>query len=345
MYRLVLASGCGLVILASLGAYAGVLNAGSPTVENGLLTVPILLQSGTDGVAALDFRLQFDPAVFRPVSAIAGLAAQQANKIVTANMPADGEYIVVMMGLNQTTLQTGEVARVLFEQVAHPEAGQSRIEIIEPTLATQDGAEIPVSAQGVTVRFSGQNQDDAANEAKDVTDEAETLEPSDASSGGQVETSTGESIAPRESIEWMAGLFEDQEAIRERIAVKQATGSDGQDNSPKGDIISSLARTLPQDSDTVPADTDGGGTSPVTQGEPLGQTSGVDTPGETILTEATAGQVTIESSGERGTEVATNEPGSSVSEPAHAPNRIVRLVLAAAAGLVLIGAGFYKLRK
>ena len=91
----------GLVLLRT--GYAGTLEFGRPTVEGEQYTIPVVLRGGDGRVAALDFRLRYDPVVFQPVSTATGPAARQSDKVVTANTAAPGEYVVVMMGLNQNT--------------------------------------------------------------------------------------------------------------------------------------------------------------------------------------------------------------------------------------------------
>lgn len=347
MYRIVLASGCGLVILASLGAYAGVLNVGNPTVEDNLYTVPILLNSGPDSVAALDFRLQYDPAVFRPVSAMAGLAAQQANKIVTANMPVEGEYIVVMMGLNQTTLETGEVARVFFERLTSPDAGQSRIEIIEPTLATLEGTEIPVSANGLTVRFAGRDLENDSDASKERPAESESPATGNDPSGGQLPDGSAGDTVTRESGDWMAGFFDDPEAVRDRIAAKQAAAPDELEGGAAAQVQWPVAMPPPDESGAVSSGTDGNAKTTADENDGVGNASGAQAPGETILREASSGPVTIELSGERGSEDAADAPASPAADTKapRVPSRIVWLMVAVAAGIALVLLGLTKLRK
>ncbi|HOH50810.1 MAG TPA: cohesin domain-containing protein, partial [Candidatus Hydrogenedentes bacterium] len=67
--------------------------------------MPLLLSGGENQVAALDFHLVFDPAVFEPVAVEPGPAALRADKMVTANAAEPGRYIVVVLGLNQTPLE------------------------------------------------------------------------------------------------------------------------------------------------------------------------------------------------------------------------------------------------
>ncbi len=134
--------------LVARAGYPGSLEIGKPTVEGERYTIPVVLSGGDDRVAALDFRLRYGPAVFQPGSAATGTAAHQSNKIVTANMATPGEYIVVMMGPNQNTLDRGEVARIVMQRVGEPRSGSSDLTIADPTLATWEGIELP--AQGMT---------------------------------------------------------------------------------------------------------------------------------------------------------------------------------------------------
>lgn len=105
--------------------------------------IPVVLSGGADGVAALDFRVSYDPTVFEPIDIVAGAAATAAQKQVTGNAPSPGEYIVVMMGLNQTTVSQGEIAQLVLRQIGHPEEGVSRLTVLDTTLATWDGTELP----------------------------------------------------------------------------------------------------------------------------------------------------------------------------------------------------------
>lgn len=131
-------------------AQAGSIQLGAPTVESGVYELPITLSGGNGQVSAMDFRIQYDPAVFRPVTVAAGPMALQANKQVIGNGPTPGEYVVIMHGINQNTVGNGDVATVRFERIDGGE-GASRLDIVEPTLAGIDGDELPVSSSGRTV--------------------------------------------------------------------------------------------------------------------------------------------------------------------------------------------------
>jgi len=140
----------GLLVLSfSAAIYAGTLTPGKPIVESDHYEVPINLRGAGDGVAALDFSLAYDPAVFQPVSISPGAAATAAGKLVTANLPEPGKYIVVMMGFNQTSVTNGEIARIALKRVGDASQGETRLAVNDPTLSTLEGVAVPVEG-GVT---------------------------------------------------------------------------------------------------------------------------------------------------------------------------------------------------
>ncbi len=136
-------------------AYAGSIQIGAPTVESNRYALPITLSGGGDQVSAMDFRVEYDPAVFRPVSIAPGPMALQANKQVIGNAPAPGEYVVIMHGINRNTVGNGEVAKVVFERIDGSDVA-SRLSIASPTLSDAEGSELPVSGGGRSV---GRNDD------------------------------------------------------------------------------------------------------------------------------------------------------------------------------------------
>lgn len=136
-----------------LPAVAGSLSLGTPVVQNNQYTFPVNLQGEGEGVAALDFRLAYDPAVFAPVSAQTGNSAATAQKQVSSNVAEPGEFIVVMMGFNQNVVQPGTVVQVVMEKIGEPANGQSELAISEPTMATNEGVEIDSIGHTSVVKF------------------------------------------------------------------------------------------------------------------------------------------------------------------------------------------------
>jgi hypothetical protein len=133
-----------LALTVSVGTYAtGTLQISSPKVEGNQVTIPVMLGGNVGtGISALDFRLTYNPEVLRPVSAGAGSAAASADKRVMANISAPGEYIVVMMGMNQTTCTTGEVAKIVMERVTEAPGNEWNLGIKRQTLSSLDGTVI-----------------------------------------------------------------------------------------------------------------------------------------------------------------------------------------------------------
>lgn len=150
---------------AATAACGGTLALAPPAVAGTQYTFPVELRGAGGQVSALDFRVQFDPQVFQPVSANLGPAALAANKMISSNYAAPGEYVVVMMGLNQAALPAGQVATVVMQRVAAEATGSTRLDIVDPTLATPDGAELPVSGTGVSVKLG--DGDDTTAEGED----------------------------------------------------------------------------------------------------------------------------------------------------------------------------------
>lgn len=161
----------GALALLALPALASTLRLGEPAIQGNQYTFPVYLQGDNPGVAALDFRLAYDPAVFSPVSAQAGPSAAGAQKQVSSNVAAPGEMIVVMMGFNQNTVSGGQVAEIVLQRVQNPSSGSSVLRINEPTMATAEGEAITSRGLARTVRFdeSKESRDDRAGRETENT--------------------------------------------------------------------------------------------------------------------------------------------------------------------------------
>lgn len=132
--------------------HAGTLSLGQPGIQENQYLFPVALAGADAQVSALDFRLQFDPRVFVPVSVSAGPSALAANKMVSANNAAPGQFVVVMMGLNQSTIPGGVVASVLFQRTGDGDGAlATTVGISDLTLAGPDGNELSASGSSVSV--------------------------------------------------------------------------------------------------------------------------------------------------------------------------------------------------
>lgn len=140
-----------MIVIPGVVQAQGTLRIGDPKIESNQVIIPVLLSGnlGT-GVAAMDFRVNYDPNVLRPVSADVGSAASDAGKRVMANEPAAGEYVVVMMGMNQATFSSGEVARIVMERTPGAEPNQWKLALSNPTLSGTDGSTIASSVAPYT---------------------------------------------------------------------------------------------------------------------------------------------------------------------------------------------------
>jgi hypothetical protein len=164
------------LLLPALPSPAGTLSIGRPVIQNNQYTFPVNLQGNAEGVAALDFRLAYDPAVFSPVSAQIGTSGATAQKQVSSNVAEPGEFIVVMMGFNQNVVEPGTVVQVVLEKIGEPADGQSELLINEPTMATYEGVEIDSSGQARVVKFGEENAEDEVAEESPATEPDKNVE-------------------------------------------------------------------------------------------------------------------------------------------------------------------------
>jgi hypothetical protein len=119
----------------------GTLQIGDVKVEQDQVVIPVVLGgdvggSGTAGVASMNFRLRYNADMLTPMSISAGSSASGAQKQVMGSAK-DGEYIVVMMGMNQTVCGAGEVARIVMKGSGSSNAWD--LSIADPCLSTPDG--------------------------------------------------------------------------------------------------------------------------------------------------------------------------------------------------------------
>lgn len=160
-----------IILAAPQSLAVGSLGIGDVTVEDSLLIIPIVLGGDvSQGVSGLNFSLSYDPKVLEPVAAAPGAAALQANKDVQMNVPSPGELTVVVIGLNQTVFQLGEVARVTMRRVGNPEGGIVGLGLANPSLATRDGTEFEartVPFKGFRLGASGSSGDDPSRDRSD----------------------------------------------------------------------------------------------------------------------------------------------------------------------------------
>lgn len=154
-------------MLLAIQAMAGTLSLGKPTVESDRYVFPVMYRGEAGEVAALDFRIDFDPAVFQPMSAEAGAAALAAGKQVSANAVEPGQLVVLMMGANRNTVAEGPIAYVAMRQIADPEDGVTRLTVSDTTFATSEGVEVPSRGSTRAVRMGETDNAESAPEPEE----------------------------------------------------------------------------------------------------------------------------------------------------------------------------------
>ncbi len=147
MDRVLLALGTVLFIQTRIFATV-TLQTGPVTVNDNQVSMPIVLAGDTVGqVSALNFKLNFNPDALQAVSVRPGIAATSADKRVMANISASGTYTVVLIGMNQTTCRSGEIAEVVFERLKGAPSSSWALGISELTLSSPDGT--PIEGEAV----------------------------------------------------------------------------------------------------------------------------------------------------------------------------------------------------
>jgi len=235
----------------------GTLGIGDVIVENNQVIVPVVLGGDVGpGVSSLNFRLQYNPAVLQPIMASAGDAAAGAEKQVLASAK-QGEYIVVMMGMNQKTCSSGEVARIVLQQTGQTESSAWALGIANPTLSSSEGHVIDSEA----LPYTGADDDDSENEGekpeptkpnKPEKPSTPTVKPSgptgvDATAGEMAAAnvtpaaragSIGEGVV--RGVERMAGALADASMVRASIDSPASADDPGK---PEASSPSEAART------------------------------------------------------------------------------------------------------
>lgn len=167
-------------------ANAGELAVGGVSFKGTTVNVPILLKGdvGT-GVATMDFTFTYDPTVFEPVGVTAGEAASAADKGVQYNLLEPGQCKVVMMGLNQTVVPSGEVAMLRLRRLTES-AGSTELAISDPTFSDPNAAAIPSKGTTETIELTGGTTPPGETDPEPDPNETpgETTDPDDSADPG-----------------------------------------------------------------------------------------------------------------------------------------------------------------
>ncbi len=140
----------------------GILAVGPPKVDGNNVTVPVFLEGQLDsGVAALDFTFRYDPAVLAPGGVRAGDVTLAAEKDIQYNMVSPGKYVVMMFGLNQTTVQNGKVVDITMRKLTADSAKETSVSVDGTTLASLEGKTIASRGSSATVKLEVTPPDDS----------------------------------------------------------------------------------------------------------------------------------------------------------------------------------------
>ena len=144
-----------MLVTEAVGAVS-TLSIGDLKVEGNQVEIPIVLGGNVGGgVSAMDFHLNYNPEALQPVSASAGGMAALADKRVMANVGAPGEYVVVMMGMNQAACAPGELAKVVMQRTGGSSESNWGLGITGQTLSASNGAVMESQALPFTFHSNG----------------------------------------------------------------------------------------------------------------------------------------------------------------------------------------------
>ncbi len=126
---------------AELKIGSGLLNAGSPAA------VEITLDAAGETIAALQFDVEYDPAVLQ-VSLEAGSAAVDAVKGVQSASIGSGRLRAVILGNNQNSMANGTVAVLKVTLTGKADPGRSYpIRLTAPSGATGTGKAVTIAGR------------------------------------------------------------------------------------------------------------------------------------------------------------------------------------------------------
>lgn len=188
------------VISAALPAFAGRLEFGDPQVEGDKVTIPVMLTGDLGpGVSSIDFSMRYDAAALTPVNAGAGTASAAADKQVHAHARSEGDYKVVIVGLNSNSLQNGEVATIVMQKNEGTSADSVNMRIVETTFASPDAVQVPSQGDSQTMNLDGSGNSDDETEDEETPAEETPDNDNDGDSTGSDNETPGDTNNDAES--------------------------------------------------------------------------------------------------------------------------------------------------
>ncbi len=145
----------GLLVLPSSSFAAELIITNASTVgDSSHILLPIFLETGGSDVSSITFQMKYDPSVLRPGAIEAGPVARSAFKDARGNVPSPGTYMVLIAGINQNSMGSGEVARIQMEKMKDPSSGRTRVIIAKPALSGSDAQTVPCAGSGVEITLA-----------------------------------------------------------------------------------------------------------------------------------------------------------------------------------------------
>jgi hypothetical protein len=148
-----------LSVLAAPPASGALLTAGQATGNPGTMgvVVPITLETAVgEGVAALNFDLQYDQTKLSVADVTIGAAAQAADKIVASSLPATGTVRVIVYGVNQNVIADGVVANVVFNVSTSATAGIIPLDFSDAVAASPEATAVDLQTAAGSIEVTGE---------------------------------------------------------------------------------------------------------------------------------------------------------------------------------------------
>ncbi len=166
-------------------AQLGTIRIGNVQQTGDLVTFPVALEGDLGaGISAMDFRILYDEGVFEPVAVHAGSAVTSAGKQIHANILRDGEYVVLMTGLNRASILGGDVASVTMRVLDAPESGVSMIQLANTSLSDSDAVGVPSQGSSATIAIRNPGDEDTGKPGKGETPDSPGSGPGPSLDGG-----------------------------------------------------------------------------------------------------------------------------------------------------------------
>jgi hypothetical protein len=137
---------------ALLTAGQGAGNPGSMGV-----VVPITLETAVgEGVAAINFDLQYDESKLSVADVTLGAAAQAADKIIISGLPETNIVRAIIYGENQTIISDGVIANIVFNVSASAPTGIIPLDFTVAVAASPEATAVELQTASGSVEITGE---------------------------------------------------------------------------------------------------------------------------------------------------------------------------------------------